>query len=106
MLIVNQVEASMLTGGGTRREMAARLKALGPEIVIVTLGSDGLVCDGPDGLIQRPAEEVEVRSTHGAGDVFCGAFAAMLESGADLTEALYHGQKAAALKVAGDRQPV
>lgn len=101
VLIVNRIEAEMLAEAGCDPvEMASRLRGTGPEVVVVTLGGEGVVAAGPDGLQKQPAEAVTVQSTHGAGDAFCGAFAVALDAGAGLDAALNTGQAAAARKVA------
>ncbi len=103
-LIVNRVEAAMLSGkevsdrdGATAA--ASRLAAPGRS-VIVTLGGGGLVVQ-PDG---EPAfwiapKPVTVVSTHGAGDCFVGALAARLAFGDDLRAAAEFANATAAAHV-------
>jgi ribokinase len=99
VLVVNRVEAAMLSGSDDPATAATALRAQGPATVIVTLGGDGLVAATPDGLLTLPAPRVSVVSTHGAGDAFVGALAADLARGADLPGALTFAQAAAALTV-------
>lgn len=55
-------------------EAATRLVAGGKvEYVALTLGGDGAVLAGPDGVSRLTVPRVEVRSTVGAGDSFLGA---------------------------------
>jgi ribokinase len=100
ILVVNRGEAAMLAATEDPDAAAARLRAMGPETVIVTLGADGLVALTGEGSLRLTAPQVTVVSTHGAGDAFTGALAAALAQGAALPEALVFAQGAAALTVA------
>ena len=99
LLVVNRIEAEMLTGS---REPEAALAALrrGDRGVILTKGADGLsfvAGSGPPCHI--PARPIRQVSSHGAGDFFCGALAARLAAGASLESACRYGAAAAALLV-------
>ncbi len=98
ILVVNRVEAADLTGLRDATEQARALRRAGPQQVVVTLGAQGLILAG-ESLSPRPAFAVETRSTHGAGDMFAGALAARLASGAAMVAALEFAQAAAALHV-------
>lgn len=76
------------------RTAAARFLAT----VVVTLGGDGAVAAEPDGttLRGRPPAVAAVDAT-GAGDAFCGVFAAALDRGEGLATALAEGLAAGAL---------
>lgn len=100
VLVVNRGEAVALAGTDDPVAAATRLLAQGPGTVIVTLGGDGLVAASDDGIMRMEAPRVAVASTHGAGDTFTGALAAMLAQGAALQQALRFAQGAAALAVA------
>ena len=100
VLVVNRGEAAALAGTTDPEAAAARLRALGPATVIVTLGGEGLVAASDEGVTRMAAPGVTVVSTHGAGDAFTGALAARLAQGGDLPEALRFAQGAAALTVA------
>lgn len=103
LLVVNRGEAAdLLDQPETELDptrAAATLAERGPGAVIVTLGGDGLVLAGPDGLSRHKAQPVTVISTHGAGDAFLGALAAEWARGAALDQAAAFGQAAAALHV-------
>lgn len=100
ILVVNRVEAAMISGRDAAPEaLVSDLRALGPDTVILTLGGEGLCGAGPDGPFAMPAHNVEVISTHGAGDRFCGALAARLVAGDDILAACRFAQAAAALHV-------
>ncbi|PPF14083.1 MULTISPECIES: ribokinase [unclassified Rathayibacter] len=83
VLIVNEHEARELAAdrGITAADddaLAAALTALVP-LVLVTLGSDGVVVAVRDRRpVRTPAFRVEAVDTTGAGDTFCGAFSARL----------------------------
>jgi ribokinase len=65
--------------------------------VIVTLGRDGLVAAGPEGCFEVPALAVTPVDTVGAGDTFCGYFAAGLLAGLPLIDALRRAAVAGSL---------
>jgi ribokinase len=106
ILVVNAVEAEMM---GTPQicclasaAVAAQHLANQFDCVIVTAGALGLAAFGADDVqITLPAEQVDVVSSHGAGDAFIGTLAAHLVQGADLATAARAASHAAALHVAG-----
>ncbi|PPF25936.1 ribokinase [Rathayibacter rathayi] len=93
VLIVNEHEARELAAdrglGADDDALAAALTTLVP-LVLVTLGSDGVVVAVRGRTpVRTPAFPVEAVDTTGAGDTFCGAFAARLAAtGADDPEQL------------------
>lgn len=95
VLIVNETEAGDLLGRPIRpddAETAARdLARLGPAIVAVTLGAAGALILAADEAMAIPALPVAVVDTTGAGDAFCGVFAAYLAAGATAVEAARAG---------------
>ncbi|HEV2068108.1 MAG TPA: ribokinase [Thermomicrobiales bacterium] len=102
VLIVNEGEGRSLSDtarDATPEEVIAALQRLGPDGVVMTLGSDGAIgMDGAQAFHHR-APEVEVADTTGAGDAFCGAVVARLMAGATLSEATHYGVHAGALAV-------
>jgi len=76
LLVVNAIEAHMLSGEADVRAAHARLLALGAARAIITLGGEGAY-DGE----HHPAFEVPVIDTVGAGDAFVGALAASIALG-------------------------
>jgi ribokinase len=104
VLVVNRVEAEMMSGLKVSDEAGARsaLAALSSSMrsVIVTLGGGGLVVQTRDGQVSALApHKVQVQSTHGAGDCFIGALAARLANGDSLLDACAYANRAAALFV-------
>ncbi|WP_214412225.1 ribokinase [Sphaerisporangium fuscum] len=71
----------------TPAEQAEALLALGPRSVVITLGANGALVAGPDGVTTVPSPRVEAVDTTGAGDAFTGALAWRLARGDTLAEA-------------------
>ena len=103
VLVLNRVEAAQLVGTEAAKpdaEAAARaLCAMGPKTAVVTLGADGLVIADAAGVERLTAFDVNTVSSHGAGDMFCGALAAEIARGKSVREACRFGAAAAALAV-------
>jgi ribokinase len=105
-LIPNESEAALLTGlpveSKEEAEAAARvLMGRGAKCVIVTLGAQGaLVCAaGADAQLVEAFHAGAVLDTTGAGDGFCGGFAAALSEGRTVLEAARFGCAAAGISV-------
>ncbi len=107
VLVVNAVEAEQMGAGPvTSLDSAAQAaRMLAPDLpaVLVTAGAAGLAARDRGRIFTLPAETVTVRSTHGAGDAFCGTLAAALARGLPLEPACLLARKAAAVHVAGIR---
>lgn len=99
VLVVNRVEARMLTGADDPAQALARLASPSRDVV-VTLGGNGLIAAVRDGRrFAIPALPVKLLSSHGAGDCFCGALAARLAKGDGLEAACRFAAAAAGLFV-------
>ena len=103
ILVVNQHEAAGLLGRTSHelppQEVAAEVRALGPDAAVVTFGELGLaVATSSDGWFE-PARVVAARDTTGAGDALVGVTAAGLARGIDVADALRRGVAAASLAV-------
>ena len=108
VLIVNEHEARTVaaaTGLGDGAEAGA-LPALAQNLVeshglicLITVGADGVVFAGPgqSAPARIPAMPIEPVDTTGAGDAFCGIFAAGLDSGLALLPALNRAVAGSAL---------
>lgn len=102
VLIVNRLEASMLAetleirapdAVSAARDLANRLGCL----TVATLGHEGAVAFAPDQTWRVDALAIEARDTTGAGDTFAGVFAAALDAGAAVPDALARASVAGAL---------
>ena len=104
-LIVNRVEAADILGrddiGPHPVSAVTELAELAPDAeIILTLSGDGVVFAPPGQPCEiHPARSVEVISTHGAGDVFVGTYAAARLRGLSLSQAVSTGQEAAAAHI-------
>jgi ribokinase len=101
ILVVNRVEAGMLSGHPveTTEDAIGALGALGHahRDVIVTLGAGGLVVGARESAPHFiPATPVKVISTHGAGDCFIGALGLALARGTTLEAAATQASRVAA----------
>lgn len=100
ILVVNEVEAAQLAppGDATPRGLATRLAAAAQATVVLTAGAEGAFLARP-GMppIHLPAIPVAVRDSTGAGDAFCGAFAAGLAAGLPIEAAAARGIAAGSL---------
>ncbi|MFK0332297.1 ribokinase [Rhizobium sp. NPDC090275] len=102
IVIANETEFELLAGqenmSAEDREAALkRLNAETGQTLIVTLGGDGVVAIR-DGVISRAKGlKIEPVDTVGAGDTFCGYFAASLDEGIDFEPALRRAAVAGSL---------
>lgn len=93
VVVVNEHEAADFArhlGLAARGEQAV-VTALARRLdrtVIATLGPEGAVASGPEGLVRVPALAVTPVDTTGAGDTFAGVLAAYLDAGANLKTAM------------------
>ena len=90
---VSSEDLGWLLPGVAMESVAERWLASGPEVVVVTLGPDGvLAVAGGTGIVRRPGRRVKVVDTVGAGDSFTSALLAGLHRrgllGLDRREAL------------------
>ena len=102
-----------LLGEAAIADLGARLLDMGPRLVLITQGADGVTAFSAAGQMHQAAQAVEVIDTVGAGDTFnAGFLAGLAEAGAlapdriraglspeTLAEALSLGVRAAAVTV-------
>jgi ribokinase len=101
-VIPNETEAEALGGMPVRGPedagaCALRLLDGGLRRVIVTLGANGALCAGDDGVRHVPAFPVAPVDTTGAGDAFIGSLACFLAGGCEEAEAISRANLYAAL---------
>jgi ribokinase len=102
--VVNEVEASMVTGLRVEtdeeiQDAARDLLAMGPEVVVITLGSNGSFIASSGYSQYVPSFRVKAVDTTAAGDVYCGSLAVALVEGKELAEAVRFAGAAAAISV-------
>lgn len=105
-LTPNETEAEILTGLEVQTvaqaaAAAEKLRELGTETVILTLGENGVYVRNAEVSEHVPTFDMgdRVVDTTGAGDAFNGAFATALAEGQALRDAIRFGNAAAALSV-------
>jgi ribokinase len=103
-LIVNETEASQLSGisvtsQASARQASERLLDLGVGTVLLTMGGDGALITQTGSSEFIPAIKVDVVDTTAAGDTFVGAFAVGIANGLSVSDASREAQYTAALTV-------
>ena len=101
-IIPNESEAEALSGLPVRNSeeahaCAQNLLNRGLRRLIITLGANGALLAGQDGMRHVPAFAVRPVDTTGAGDAFIGSFACFLASDCDEFEAISRANLYAAL---------
>ena len=103
MLVVNEVEASALTGleieNTQDAEIAAKQLRKHCPNVLITLGEKGVLLRNAEGVDHLQAYKVPVVSTLGAGDAFVGVLAAEWVGHQNLRQAAEQANRAAAASV-------
>lgn len=105
-LIVNEIEALQLAHnlgivGTDPGQLATGIAEMGKLACIITLEDKGAVATRGDVLYMVPAMQVEVVDSTGAGDAFCGIFAACLQQGFDWLKAMHYASVGAGLSCLG-----
>lgn len=103
-LIVNESEASYLTGKSVEKlgleaasEIGKQLISKGANKVVVTLAENGSLYIDHDNEIYTPAFKINAVDTTAAGDAFCGAFATAISDGKPISYCLKFASAAGAL---------
>jgi sugar/nucleoside kinase (ribokinase family)/fructoselysine-6-P-deglycase FrlB-like protein len=100
VFLPSREELATLLGYDEPERAAAELTAAGAACVVVKLGADGALVAVPDRPpVHVAASPVAVVDPTGAGDSFCGAFAAGLALGEDATSAARRGCATAAAAI-------
>ena len=96
MVTPNQHEAERLLGRTllTRThylEAAERIRSMGPEAVVLSLGSRGAVAAFPEGLVEAVPPRVDAVCPIGAGDALRAAYAWAIQRKSNPVDALRWG---------------
>ena len=94
-------DAEALTGLSRPDAIADFYLRLGPRIVALKLGADGVLLATPDHRLRLPAHPCRAVDATGAGDTFAGSFLARLILGDAPEAAARYASVAAALKCEG-----
>ncbi|GAA3058442.1 ribokinase [Rhizobium viscosum] len=102
IVIANETEFERLAGqenmtAGDREAALERLHAETGQTLIVTLGGDGVIAIRDGQISRAQGLVIEPVDTVGAGDTFCGYFAASLDEGLDFDSALRRAAVAGSL---------
>jgi len=99
VLVANEHEAGICAGGGYRDAAAflAHMHKTFAVDCVITLGARGAMAMDGETPVQVASPSVDVVDTTGAGDAFAGAFAAALDAGTTLRDAMTAGARAGAL---------
>src|SRR5579862_1006651 len=105
-LVPNEHEAEAISGMPVRdiddaRRCATKLLGSGIRRVIITLGANGSLLAGSDGMEHVPQFVVKSVDSSGAGDAFIGSFATFLGEGLPEREAVKRANLYAALSTTG-----
>ncbi len=102
IVIANETEFELLVGrealtSEQREEMLLQMHKDSGQILIITLGAEGVVAAEGGSLHRTKGLKIEPVDTVGAGDTFCGYLAASLDAGLALGEALRRAAVAGSL---------
>lgn len=97
----NEGQLAGMTGTEDPAEGAARLRELGVETVVGTLGGEGSLIVGPEGEARVPAFEINLVDTTGCGDAYVAGFIVGIANGWDAEAAGWLGSAASGLVATG-----
>ncbi|HEO72028.1 MAG TPA: ribokinase, partial [Candidatus Hydrogenedentes bacterium] len=104
IVVANEPEASVLTGVhvtdiASAKTAAQKLRELGAETAIITLGEAGSVVATDEDVQHIPAFPAEALDTTAAGDTYCGCLVVALAEGQSLVDAVRFASAGGALCV-------
>ncbi|MGP1396820.1 MAG: PfkB family carbohydrate kinase [Inquilinaceae bacterium] len=99
LVIVNAVEAATLTGSGDPKAASRVFRDWGAGAVVVTLGAAGAMLTDRTGTEAFAAAPINAVDTAGAGDVFCGVLAGLIQETWTVHAATAVANEAAAIAV-------
>ena len=102
VVIANETEFELLAGrqglsSAEREETALAMHRQTGQVLIITLGAAGVIAAEGGTLHRAKGLKIEPVDTVGAGDTFCGYFAASLDAGLDFDAALRRAAVAGSL---------
>lgn len=97
---ISEDDLAWVAPGEPVEQVAARWRAGGPALVVVTRGPDGVHAAGPAGTVDLPGRSVAVADTVGAGDAFMSGLLCALDEGGALDAAALAALPAEALRAA------
>jgi sugar/nucleoside kinase (ribokinase family) len=74
IVIGNERFAAEFSHSSDMKRSLVELTQMGPRIAVITLGEEGVIALEGETLVRQPALPIEVYDTHGASEVFRGAF--------------------------------
>lgn len=95
----SEVEAAILAGTSDVRAAARLFHSWGPRTVVIKRAERGCVVFDNEDLIEIPTQPTDVTDSTGAGDAFCGAFAAVHLTTGDVVAAAAAGARAARIAI-------
>lgn len=103
VFLPSQEEVRLLLGHSDWVRAARELAKLGPRTVVIKMAAEGslVAWAGGDQVVHVPAVGTDVVDSTGAGDAFCGAFAAVHGQGGDAVAAARAGSAAASIAISG-----
>jgi ribokinase len=101
VFLPSEVEAAALTDGSDMRHAAARFHDRGAKVVVIKMAEKGCLVFAGSRTEIIAARQVPVADSTGAGDAFCGAFAAAHLVCGDPRAAALEATRTAALSVTG-----
>jgi len=101
VFLPSEVEAVALTGTSDLHRAIAIFRELGPQTVVIKRAELGSLVstEGSHDAVEVPVERVTPTDSTGAGDAFCGAFAAVHAAGGDAVQAARAGSAAARVAI-------
>lgn len=99
-LLINEVEGNQMTGSSNPDTILRRLRQRFPQMsIVLTLGTEGSVCQYGDERFCCGSFEVPVVDTTGAGDAYTGYFLAGLARGEHPRDSMIRASLAAGISV-------
>jgi sugar/nucleoside kinase (ribokinase family) len=99
VFLPSEIEAVTLAGTTDLAVAARTFRALGPRVVVIKRAEKGSLVLDDDTVSEVPTTTVDPIDSTGAGDAFCGAFAAAHLASGDVIQATVAGSRAARIAI-------